>query len=293
MNIKSPKTSISGETPSQCQMRRYPTFPYICVHFPTFPYTKCKYSWFPEVSVWIYSFTRYVYKKMAGVYLMKNSETGEKLYIGSTIHLRSREMEHRNPNFPNHAAFGKYIHKEGLLDKLVMEVLEPVKHEDREMRKKLCRRQEFVWKKKIPCKFCEVYDGLSLQPKDVQLKHKLEKREATREHRRILAREYYKTYFTPEKKIRKNHLARVSHARRRLDKDGVVIKTREMGLTRDEKLAKRRRQYAARKLADGKEIKARGRVPKPPRLPRIIAALQGKPWQPPIVAAMNGTVSCN
>ena len=196
---------------------------------------------------------------------MKNSETGEKYYVGSSIDLRCRENYHRNPNSPNHAAFGKYIHKEGLVDKVVMVVLEPLKHDDREELKKLCRRQEFVWKKKIPCKFCDVYDGLSLQAEDVQREHKLEIREKSRDHRNALAREHYKKYFTPERKLHKNKLSRASHAKRRLLQDGVVIKSRQMGLTREEKLAKRRARYAAKKLAEGKKIKPRGRVQKPKR----------------------------
>ena len=202
---------------------------------------------------------------MSGVYLMKNSETGEKYYVGSSIDLRCRENYHRNPNSPNHAAFGKYIHKEGLVDKVVMVVLEPLKHDDREELKKLCRRQEFVWKKKIPCKFCDVYDGLSLQAEDVQREHKLEIREKSRDHRNAMAREHYKKYFTPERKLHKNKLSRASHAKRRLLQDGVVIKSRQMGLTREEKLAKRRARYAAKKLAEGKKIKPRGRVQKPKR----------------------------
>jgi len=114
---------------------------------------------------------------MAGVYLMQDPETKENLYVGSSIHLRSRELEHRNPNFRNHAGFGKYIHKEGIAKKVVFTVLESVKHDDPETRKKLCRAAEFRWKKKIPCKFCEVFDGLCLQPEDVKREHKLMKRE--------------------------------------------------------------------------------------------------------------------
>ena len=192
---------------------------------------------------------------------MKDPRTNANLYVGSSIDIRTRKLYHCNPNSPNHGSFGKWLHKEGLADTVVMKVLESVVHSDREELKKLCRQREFQWKKKIPCKFCDVYDGLCLQEPEVQREHRRE----IRKRHNAYAREYYKRTHVGARKIQRNKVARAAHARRRLQKDGVVVKHREMGLSREEKLAKRRKRYAERKLREGKVIKARGRVPKPSR----------------------------
>ena len=201
---------------------------------------------------------------MSGVYCAKHPTTNEVLYIGSSIDVAGRERNHRNPNFANHAAFGKFVHANGLAATIVFETLESIQHDDKKTLIRLCRKSEFKWKKSLSSKFCAVFDGLCLQPEEVILKHKMEKREATREHRNAQAREYFKKR-TEKQRLGKNANNRASHAKKRLVRDGVVIKSRQMGLTRAEKLANRRKRYAARKLAEGTTIKPRGRTHKPKR----------------------------
>ena len=202
----------------------------------------------------------------SGVYVCSLGD--ENLYIGSSIDLKTREGNHRNPNFANHADFGKFIHANGLADKFEFKVLENLQHDDREELKKMCRKREFFYKKKLKSRFCLVYDGLCLQSEEVKQQHKQEKREKNRAHRNAQARGYF-AKFSREKRDHINKLARAAHARRRLKQDGVNIVRKPRGLTHDQRLERRRERYRLQKLAEGVKIKPRGRTFKPPRKPAV------------------------
>jgi len=200
----------------------------------------------------------------SGVYLIQNTENHEVLYIGSTIDLRNRERQHRNPDFKCHGPFGRWLHANNLAWKVRVVVLEPMQHEDREQLKKLLRRQEFVWKQRLSSKFGQ-NDGLCQQPEEVQTAHKKKMRTqwfeqpGVMERQKDLGRKYFKN-LSREKRDEINVAHKTRHRAKRLREDGVVVKTRVVGKTREEKLAANREWYRKKQLKLGIVVKPRGRI---------------------------------
>jgi len=213
---------------------------------------------------------------MAGVYKLEDVLTGEIYYIGSSVRLSTRETEHRDPQFPHHGPFGRWAHANGKWPAIRLVVLESLQHEDREQLKKLCRRREFQWKQQVPSTFGHKGDGLCEQPEDVRVAYRKKQLKEWRQkpdvrvRQRELARLYNakkRAAMTDAQRQERNRKKREAHRKKRLEKDGVVIVRKPRGLTKDQRLARKRERYAEKQAAKGRVIKPRGRVHKPLRGP--------------------------
>lgn len=122
---------------------------------------------------------------VSGVYSAALLGSDEILYVGSSVSVHRRWSEHRNPNFANHGDFGKYIHKHGIVDKIIFTVLENFDNWNGtrvEMMAEL-RRKEFLWKHALPKQIFGKNDGLCYQPIEVQRKIKSQNDSASRVRR--------------------------------------------------------------------------------------------------------------
>jgi hypothetical protein len=202
---------------------------------------------------------------MAGVYKLEDEETREVYYIGSSVNLPRREGEHRDPQFPFHGPFGRWAHQNNVFPRIRLVVLEPLQHEDREQLKKLCRRREFIWKQQVSSKFGQ-NDGLCEQPEVVQIAHRKKRIKEWRQKPEVAARQKRLNKLWREKNIdrlennrdHRNELNRERHRLKRLV-EGVTIVPKPRGISKDERLRKRRLKYAEKQKAAGRVFKPSGR----------------------------------
>ena len=99
---------------------------------------------------------------------------GHILYVGSSIDLKSRLKQHQNENFRQHGPFGRYIHKQKIVNDIKFSILQEWKNPGypgtRDDLKKELRTNEFLWKNKLPDQRFGQNDGLIFQPIEVQRK---------------------------------------------------------------------------------------------------------------------------
>ncbi len=207
---------------------------------------------------------------MAGVYKLEDV-TGEIYYIGSSIRLSTRETKHRDPTFPNHGPFGRWAHANGKWPAIRLVVLESLQHEDREQLKKLCRRREFVWKQQVSSTFGHKGDGLCEQPEEVRVAYRKNQLKEYHQKPDVKAREKAlaakrRAAMTDAQRQELNRKKQEAHRKKRREQ-GLVIVRKPRGLTKDQRLARRRELYAEKQAAKGRVIKTRKPAPRPLRGP--------------------------